>query len=248
MTVADAPTVSPGHAASLGNAAPPGQAVVTGASRGVGRATALALARRALPLVLVGRPSANLEQTASMCRSVGVECRILNCDFSLPEQIDEAGRQLAQVGDIDILVNNAGVAERATLGEITLPSYASQMNTNLLAPIWLTRAVLPGMRARGRGRIINVASISSTLGTPGQIVYNASKWGLIGFTKSLALELSDSGLMTVAVLPGSIDTDMLRGSPFPARMSPEEVASALVHYALDASLAHNGASIEMFGI
>jgi 3-oxoacyl-[acyl-carrier protein] reductase len=214
----------------------------------VGRATAVALARRSLPLALVGRPSANLDESASICRSFGVECRIVHCDFSRPEHVEEAGKELIQLGDIDVLINNAGVAQRATLTEITLPSYVSQMNINLLAPIWLTRAVLPNMRARGRGRIINVGSISSTLGTAGQIVYNASKWALIGFTKSLALELSDTGLMTVAVLPGSIDTDMLKGSPFPARMSAEEVASALVHYALDASLAHNGASIEMFGI
>lgn len=226
---------------------PSGFAVVTGASRGVGRATALALAERGVPLVLVGRPSPALEQTTAECLSK-VACYVVACDLAVPEQVEAAATATLALGPVDVLVNNAGVAVRALLPDITLASYTDQLNTNLLAPIWLTRALLPSMLARKRGRIVNVASISSTLGTPGQIAYNASKWGLIGFTKSLAAEISDTGLMTVAVLPGSIDTDMLKGSPFPARMSAQEVASTLVHYALDAPVAHNGASIEMFGV
>lgn len=224
-----------------------GFAVVTGASRGVGRATAIAFAQRNVPLVLIGRPSVQLEQTAASCRKLDVACHIVTADLSEPEQVASAGHASLAYGPIDILVNNAGVAERALLPDLTLSSYSHQMNTNLLAPIWLARALLPSMLQRRSGRIINVASISSTLGTAGQIAYNASKWGLIGFTKSLAAELSDTGLMTVAVLPGSIDTDMLKGSPFPARMTAEDVAKTLLHYALDAPLAHNGASIEMFG-
>lgn len=225
-----------------------GYVVVTGASRGVGRATALAFAGRGVPLILLGRPSANLEQTALDCRASGVDCHVLACDLADSAQIERAAERAEALGTIEVLVNSAGIAERALITELTLPSYFRQMNTNLLGPIWLTRALLPAMRQRGRGRIVNVASISATLGTAGQIVYNAGKWGLVGFTKSLAEELSGTGLMTVAVLPGSIDTDMLKGSPFPARMTPEEVATTLVFYALDASLAHNGASIEMFGI
>ncbi len=229
-------------------APPPGFAVVTGASRGVGRATAVALARRGIPLILLGRPSANLEQAALECRNQGVTCHVIACDLADPEQIEQAATRALALGPIEVLINNAGIAERAVISELTLPSYVRQMNINLLAPIWMTRALLPAMRSRGCGRIVNVASISSTLGTAGQIVYNSGKWGLVGFTKSLAEELSGSGLMTVAVLPGSIDTDMLKGSGFPARMTAEEVASTLVFCALDAPLAHNGASIEMFGI
>jgi 3-oxoacyl-[acyl-carrier protein] reductase len=187
-----------------------------------------------------------LEDTEARCSS-RVATHVVVCDLSVPEQIEQAARTVLGLGSVDVLVNNAGIAVRAALPDVTLQSYTDQMNTNLLAPIWLTRALLPSMLQRRCGRIVNVASISSTLGTAGQIVYNASKWGLIGFTKSLAAEISDTGLMTVAVLPGSIDTDMLKGSPFPARMTAEEVASTLLHYALDASLAHNGASIEMFG-
>jgi 3-oxoacyl-[acyl-carrier protein] reductase len=86
------------------------------------------------------------------------------------------------------------------------------------------------------------------LGSPGAAAYAASKWGLTGFTKSLAEELSNSGLMACSVLPGSIDTDMLKGAAFPARMSAADVAKTVEFLALDAPLAHNGAVIEMFGI
>jgi 3-oxoacyl-[acyl-carrier protein] reductase len=122
------------------------------------------------------------------------------------------------------------------------------LRVNLTAPFVLTRALLPAMRARRSGRIVFVASISSTLGTAKLSAYCASKWGIVGFMKSLAEELSDSGLMTCAVLPGSVDTRMLTGSVFPPRMSADDVARTLLHYAFDAPLAHNGASIEMFGV
>ena len=103
------------------------------------------------------------------------------------------------------------------------------------------------MRGAGRGRIVHVGSISSTVGTARAAAYCASKWGLVGLMKSLAEEISGSGLATVAILPGSVETRMLEGSGFAPRMRPEEVACAIVHYALDAPTAHNGAVVEMFG-
>jgi len=123
-----------------------------------------------------------------------------------------------------------------------------QIAVNLRAPFLLTRALLPAMKARRRGRIVHVGSISSTIGSANAAVYAASKWGLVGLMKSLAEELRDSGLSTVAVLPGSVDTEMLAGSGFAPRMRAEDVASALVYHALDASHAHNGGVIEMFGV
>jgi 3-oxoacyl-[acyl-carrier protein] reductase len=112
----------------------------------------------------------------------------------------------------------------------------------------LTRAFLPTMLRRGSGRILHVASISATLGTRNAAAYVASKWGLVGFMKSLAEELSGTGLMTLAVLPGSVGTRMLEGSGFEPRMTADEVASTVVHYAFDAPLSHNGGIIEMFGV
>jgi 3-oxoacyl-[acyl-carrier protein] reductase len=103
------------------------------------------------------------------------------------------------------------------------------------------------MRGAGRGRFIQVGSISSTLGTANAAAYVASKWGVVGFTKSLAAELSGSGLAAIAILPGSVDTEMLAGSGFEPRMHAEDVAQTIVHFALDAPPAHNGGVVEMFG-
>jgi 3-oxoacyl-[acyl-carrier protein] reductase len=224
-------------------------ALVTGASRGIGRATALALARRGCSLALVGRRSPNLASVTQALESEGARVAVFHCDLAESQQIQAAMARLEEeLGTPDVLVNNAGIAERGAVIEMTPERFDAHLAVNLRAPFLLARAVLPGMLRRGSGRIINVASISSTLGSPRQSAYNASKWGLVGFVKSLAEELRDTGLMTVAVLPGSVDTDMLRGSGFPPRMAAAEVALTLVHYGLDAPLAHNGGIIEMFGV
>lgn len=226
-----------------------GPVVVTGASRGIGRATALGLAERGSGVFLLGRPSPGLDETHAECRERGphVEHHVVHCDLSDPDSIDGAAAAVLARATPVALVNNAGVVERAALTDLTRGSLYRQLDTNLVGPIWLTRALLPSLRRAGQGRIVNVASISAQLGTAGQVAYNASKWALVGFTKSLAEELSGSGLATVAVLPGSVATDMGRSGTFPPRMSAEDVAATLIHYALDAPTAHNGGIIEMFG-
>jgi 3-oxoacyl-[acyl-carrier protein] reductase len=223
---------------------------VSGASRGIGRATALALAQRRLPLALVGRPSEELEQTLALARAAGApEARLFACDLADPAATERAAAELARVFPApDVLVNNAGVAPRLSVEETTPALWDETFHVNLRAAFVLTRALLPGMREAGRGRIVHVGSISSTQGTPRLSAYCASKWALVGFMKSLAAELSDSGVVTLAVLPGSTSTRMLEGSGFPARMSAEDVARTIAHYALDAPAAHNGAVIEMFGV
>jgi 3-oxoacyl-[acyl-carrier protein] reductase len=220
--------------------------VVTGASRGIGRATALALARRGIELALVGRASRALDESAAAC-AARVPVKVIDCDLRAPEQIAGASVKILAIGAPAALVNVAGVIRRGNVETLPHSAYDEQLDVNLRAPFLLTAALLPAMRAKKHGRIVHVGSISSTLGTSGAAAYAASKWGLIGFMKSLAEELHDTGLMTVAVLPGSVDTEMLAGSGFPPRMSAEEVAATLVHYALDAPLAHNGGVIEMLG-
>jgi 3-oxoacyl-[acyl-carrier protein] reductase len=103
------------------------------------------------------------------------------------------------------------------------------------------------MKERARGRIVHVGSISSILGTPNLSAYCASKWGVVGFMKSLAEELRGTGLQTMAVLPGSVDTQMLEGSGFVAQMTAEDVAGTITYAALDAPDAMNGSAIEVFG-
>jgi len=219
---------------------------ITGASRGIGRAAVQVFAERGTDLVLVGRPSAARDESRRLGRDLGVDVQCVDADLALAPDVERAGRELAALAP-DVLVNNAGVIERASIEETSTASWERQLGVNLTAPFLLTRGLLPSFRARGRGRFVHVGSISSTLGSPRAAAYCAAKWGLIGFMKSLAEEISDSGLMTVAVLPGSVDTEMLAGSGFVPRMKPLDVARTIVHYALDASLAHNGAVVEMFG-
>ena len=127
-------------------------------------------------------------------------------------------------------------------------SVRRQFEVNLLAPFSLAQSVLPHLLEMRRGRILFVSSISSESPTPLQAAYNASKAGLTMMMRCLAEELRDTGVMTAAVLPGAVDTDMLRGSGYKARMTAGEVAKAIAYLALDASPAHNGSTLEMFGI
>lgn len=224
-------------------------AVVTGASRGIGRATALELAHRGLGLALVGRASPEQDETVELARRRGSpSVRAFECDFADAVATERVGSALAALGPPDVLVHNAAVAPRVAVEETPTAVWEETLLVNLTAPFLLTRALLPSMRREGKGRIVFVGSISSTLGTARQAAYVASKWGLVGFMKSLAEELKDSGVVALAVLPGSTSTRMLEGSGFEPRMTPEDVAKTIVHFALDAPAAHAGAAIEMFGV
>lgn len=218
------------------------RAVLTGASRGIGRATAFELARRNVELTLLGRPSAALTEVAESTRA-----RIVDCDLADAEQLVSASAKLLTFGVPDVVIHNAGVIDRKSIEATTLESYEAQMAVNLRAPFLLTRELLPALREAKRGRILFIGSISSTLGSKNAAVYAASKWGLVGLMKSLAEELSDSGVVTCALLPGSVDTEMLAGSGFAPRMSAEDVALAIAWYALEAPLAQNGGIVELFG-
>lgn len=227
-----------------------GVALVTGASRGVGRALALSLAKRGLRLALVGRASSAHAETAALVRGVSAHVPLeVTAEFADAASLERAAaRVVAELGAPNVVVHNAGMVVRARIEATSITAWDEQMGVNLRAPFVLTRALLPSMRAAERGRFVFVGSISGTLGSPGAAGYAASKWGLTGFMKSLAEELKDTGLMACAVLPGSIDTDMLKGSPFPARMSAQDVARSIEFLALDAPLSHNGATLEMFGV
>lgn len=224
-------------------------AVVTGASRGIGLATALALADRGLSVALLGRGSQAMDDALAGVTARGAGARFLRCDVKSREEIDRAATEvLREMGVPLVVVNNAGVVRRGPLiHEIDPDAWDDVMDVNLRGSFLVTRAFLPAMLAARRGRFIQVASISSTIGSPRAASYAASKWGLVGFTKSLAGELAGTGLQAMAILPGSVDTDMLRGSPFVAKMSSSEVAKQIVHLALDAPDAMNGAAVEMFG-
>jgi 3-oxoacyl-[acyl-carrier protein] reductase len=223
--------------------------VVTGASRGIGRATALALAERGCDLALIGRSTPRLDAVLAELEARSNVAHAFFCDLADRAALAAAAaRLLAKHGAPDAVIHNAGIIHRAPIEALSVEAFDEQLAVNLRAPFILTQQLLPAMRARRSGRVVHVASISATIGTAGAAAYCASKWGMVGLMKSLAEELTGSGLMTVAVLPGSVDTEMLQGSGFAPRMTAEDVAKTLVHYALDAPVAHNGAIIEMFGV
>jgi NAD(P)-dependent dehydrogenase (short-subunit alcohol dehydrogenase family) len=225
-------------------------AVVTGASRGIGRATALFFAEKGVTVALVGRPSGPLEATLSDVRQRGVRSEAFPCDLRHPGEISTAAARIIEsLGVPEVLVNNAGIVRRASVEQMPLADWDEQLDVNVRAPFLMSQALLPAMRTARVGRIIHVASISSTIGSPMASAYSASKWALVGFMKSLAEELSGSGVSTLAILPGSVDTEMLEGSGFAPRMSAGDVAKTIGFYAVGdgATTAHNGAVVEMFG-
>jgi 3-oxoacyl-[acyl-carrier protein] reductase len=228
----------------------PRSAIVTGASQGIGRATALALVRHGVAVALAARRADALAAVASEARELGGRAIAIPTDVS-----DEVGvatlveRSARELGPIDLLVNNAGTVERSEVVEMETGAWNRVIAVNLTSAFLCTRAVLRQMIPRGRGRVVNVSSISGTLGTPKLSAYCASKWGLLGFAKATAEELRDKGVQVFSVCPGSVRTPMLqKGLPGATpRMEPEDVASVIVYLATEAPDAMTGASLDVFG-
>lgn len=224
-------------------------AVITGTSRGVGRATAFRLAQAGFQPLLVARPSAAQLETERLLTAAGQPFLTIACDLAQPEQVSAAGRAILDcVGAPEVVIHNAGIIERAPVQSLSDASWDEQLEVNLSAPFRLTRALLPAMLEAERGRILFVSSISAKLGAPGQAAYHASKAGMVGLMRCLAEELRETRLVTMALLPGAIDTDMLKGSPFPARMTAEEVAETLAFYARAPGRGHHGSVVDMLGV
>jgi NAD(P)-dependent dehydrogenase (short-subunit alcohol dehydrogenase family) len=146
-----------------------------------------------------------------------------------------------------VLVNNAGILVRGRAEALPADEFRRVLDVNLVGAFRCARAAIPGMRARGRGRIVNVASISGTLGTAEASAYNASKWGLIGLTKCLAEELRGSGVQVLSVSPGSVDTEMLKSTPWEPDMTADDVARVIAWCCGEAPDAMTASNVEVFG-
>lgn len=222
----------------------PATAIVTGGGRGIGEAVARALTARGLRVTVFARTAAELDRVVA---SGGAALAVAG-DVSREADVARlVAAHEARLGPCDVLVNDAGIVVRGDVDALDPARWRESLEVNLTGAFLCTRAVAAGMKARGRGRIVSVASISATLGTAHASAYNASKWGLVGFVKSVAEELRPFGVQAVAVSPGSTDTAMLRQTPFEPRMTPEEVARVVVFAALDAPPALTGANLEVFG-
>lgn len=219
--------------------------VITGAGRGIGRALAESLADVA-DLCLCARSAAQLAEVAA---SVEDRCRVIAvpCDVSSASEVASLFAECRKrLGPVDWLVNNAGTVEIASLDELTEEQFDRVVDVNLKGPFLCTKAAHPDLVSR-KGRVVNIGSISGTLGTPRLSAYNASKWGVNGLTQSWSEEYREAGVFVAAVLPGSVDTEMLAKSGFPPQMTPADIARVVRFLLVDAPLAMTGSLVEAFG-
>jgi 3-oxoacyl-[acyl-carrier protein] reductase len=219
-------------------------AIVTGGGRGIGAAVARELTGRGARVTVFARSAAELDEVV---RSGGAALAVAG-DVTVEADLVRLRASHERVlGPCDVLVHAAGILERGRVEVLDPAAWRRVLEVNLTGAFLVTRAVLPGMRSRGRGRILAIASISGHVGTPEGSAYNASKWGLIGFAKSLAEELRGSGVQVLTISPGGVATRMLAQTPFPAAMGPEDVARVVGWCAAEAPDAMNGSDVEVFG-
>lgn len=246
-------------------------ALVTGAGRGIGRASALQLAAAGVRVAAAARTSSQLQALAGEIGQQGGACLPLTADLSQREQALQLVDQVeSQCGPVDILVNNAGVGssqDPRPLVEFDDDFWELTLRVNVTAPYWLTKRVLPGMIEAGWGRIVNVASINARVASLHGAAYAASKHALAGLTKATALESAAHGVTANAVCPGVTATRMndLRlqydarrlgvtvqqleeqSTPLGRRLTPDEVAAVVVFLASDAAAAVNGQLVNVCG-
>jgi NAD(P)-dependent dehydrogenase (short-subunit alcohol dehydrogenase family) len=226
-----------------------GTAVVTGASRGIGRAIALRLAEAGADIALWARDAAALQRVVDEVTALGARALATACDVADPAAVDRAAAAVRQgLAPVTIVVNNAGNVLRKPAVEITDAEWRRVMAVNLDGTFHVTRAFLPDLTRVG-GRVINISSIAGREGTPLLAAYCAAKHGVIGLTRALAEELRAAKVCVNAICPGSVDTVMLRdGMPgASADMTPDDIARTALFLAHAAPSALTGACIDVYG-
>jgi NAD(P)-dependent dehydrogenase (short-subunit alcohol dehydrogenase family) len=205
-------------------------AIVTGGSKGIGLAIARSLGEMGAKVSICARDKSKLNQTAEELRKAGIDILAVPADVTRPKDIAALVETTdKKLGPIDILINNAGIGHFGPVHNMSEEDYDSILDTNLKSVFLMTKAVAPGMIERGRGQIVNIASLAGKNAILGGSIYCASKWGLLGFTKSAAEDLRGYGIRVSAVCPGSVVTEF---SPHTGRdsskmLQPEDVAHAV---------------------
>jgi NAD(P)-dependent dehydrogenase (short-subunit alcohol dehydrogenase family) len=209
--------------------------LVTGASSGIGEATALAFAQAGAKLVLAARRADRLDELARRIADARGEALAVPADVT-----DEAAvlrlfeAALERFGRIDVLINNAGIAEHCPTEEVTLEGWRRVIDTNLTSAFLCSREAMKLMKRQGRGRIINIGSLSSHVPRPDTAAYTASKFAILGLTRSLAVDGRDHGVAVSIFHPGMVVTELVAGmEQVPAELmsDPKDTADVLVHMA-----------------
>ncbi|HZN63652.1 MAG TPA: 3-oxoacyl-[acyl-carrier-protein] reductase [Planctomycetota bacterium] len=222
------------------------KALVTGASRGIGREIAVALAQAGADVACVATNVTLLDEVASIIRTSGVRAESIPCDIGVPAQIEAAVAKAAEVfGGLDILVNNAGVTKDNLLIRMKEEEWDKVLDVNLKGAFLFMKAASRHLMRSKTGRIVNIASVAGIIGNPGQANYSASKAGLMALTKSAAREFASRAICINAVAPGFVKTDMAAGVdektlaaaidniPFKRMGDPREIAEVVVFLASD---------------
>ncbi len=185
-------------------------ALITGATRGIGRQIAITLANSGFDIVVNYRKeNAELEETKKQIEETGRECLAVQGDVSNYEDCERFIKEaIEEFGKVDVLVNNAGITKDNLLMRMKKEDFDDVLNVNLVGTFNVTKNVIPYMMKARKGRIINISSVVGVAGNAGQTNYSASKAGIIGFTKSLAKEVASRNILVNAVAPGFIETNM----------------------------------------
>ena len=234
--------------------------IVTGGGRGIGQATARAFAAEGADVLVLGRTVADLEDTVAQITADGGQAWLLPCDVTDEAQVDGAA---ARWGRIDVLVNNAGIDDDTPFLEIDRSRWRDVIDTNLTGVFLMSQAVAREMAKAGRGVILHTASIDASGGDGPYAAYNASKAGLLGLNRTLALELAAHGIRSNCVSPGFTHTVMteravgpklleyLNGSfarvPMKRLVKPDEIAQAFLFLASDQASAITGIDLRVDG-
>ncbi len=236
-------------------------AVVTGGSRGIGRAIALRLAESGADVALIyAGNQAAADETAQQVRELGVRAMAVQCDVSDAQQAAAAIKQVrAELGPIDILVNNAGITRDGISLRMKPDDFRRVIDVNLTGAFLMAQAAMSDFVRRRSGRIINISSASGLMGNAGQANYSAAKAGMIGLTKTLARELAGRGVTVNAVAPGFVKTEMtaamneaalsegLKSVPMGRMAEPEEIAEAVAFLASDRAAYITGTVLSVNG-
>jgi len=205
-------------------------AIVTGGTRGIGRAIALALSRQSVKVMICALEEEQVKNAVlEMTRLSGGNLSGIQCDVrSLPDVTRLVQTTVKHFGGVDILINNAGIARLGNIAQLSPQDWQEVIDTNLTGVFYCCHEVIPEMKRRGEGDIINIASRSGINAYEGGAAYNASKFGLIGLSEAMFLDLQKHHIRVSYVMPGRVGTEFAGEEPKPWHLAPEDVASVVL--------------------